>query len=215
MNAVNDPASYYRDNYPNYAGQNPVKKLHFYRSLVRRYAPQGSRLFELGVGLGMFLETVKDEYECLGCDINLFGVERTRQRTALSTLKVGSLDALAGEPPMDVIVAWDVLEHLPNLRDDLQAIAAHLKPGGHLMAAVPVYDGPLGWLVRRLDRDPTHVTKQSRKFWLNVLSQADLEVREWGGVLRKLVGQRYLHFTAPQIALRYVGTAVYFVARRK
>jgi hypothetical protein len=26
-----------------------------------------------------------------------------------------------------------------------------------LMCVVPVYDGPLGWLVQRLDHDTTHV----------------------------------------------------------
>ena len=37
----------------------------------------------------MFLETVRSEYECSGCDINDYGVEQTRRRTGLSSLRVG------------------------------------------------------------------------------------------------------------------------------
>ncbi len=205
--------AYYAENYSDYTAQNPAHKLGFYRELLRRYVAPGARLFELGVGLGLFLETVRSEYECSGCDINGYGVEQTRRRTGLSSLRVGSTETLGGESP-DVVVAWDVLEHLPDLGEALRAIHAGLVPGGYLIAVVPVYDGPLGWLVTLLDKDPTHVTKESRRFWLRKLAEAGFEVREWGGVLRRLVGSRYLHLTRPQPVLRRIGSALYFVARK-
>ncbi len=206
--------AYYADNYPDYAAQNPAHKLGFYRGLLRRHVDPGARLFELGVGLGLFLETVRSEYECSGCDINDYGVEQTRRRTGLSSLRVGSTETLSGESPdvPDVVVAWDVLEHLPDLDEALRAIHAGLAPGGHLIAVVPVYDGPLGWLVTLLDKDPTHVTKESRRFWLRKLAAAGFEVREWGGILRRLVGSHYVHLTRPQPLLRRIGSALYFVA---
>ncbi|HEX5720533.1 MAG TPA: class I SAM-dependent methyltransferase [Thermoanaerobaculia bacterium] len=207
--------AYYAENYPDYGAQNPAHKLGFYRGLLRRHVAPGARLFELGVGLGLFLETVRSEYECSGCDINDYGVEQTRRRTGLNSLRVGSTETLGGESPdaPDVVVAWDVLEHLPDLDEALRAIRAGLAAGGHLIAVVPVYDGPLGWLVTLLDKDPTHVTKESRHFWLRKLAAAGFEVREWGGVLRRLVGSHYVHLTRPQALLRRIGSALYFVAR--
>jgi SAM-dependent methyltransferase len=214
---VSGAEAYYADNYPDYAAQNPDHKLAFYRGLLRRHVPPGARLFELGVGLGLFLETVRSEYECSGCDINDYGVEQTRRRTGLTRLRVGSTETLAGESPdaPDVIVAWDVLEHLPDLDLALREIHAGLAPGGHLIAVVPVYDGPLGWLVTLLDKDPTHVTKESRRFWLRKLADSGFEVREWGGVLRRLVGSRYVHLTRPQPLLRRIGSALYVAARKR
>lgn len=206
--------SYYIENYPDYAAQTPAHKLAFYRRLLRRHVRPGARLFELGVGLGLFLEAVRDEYECAGCDINPFGVEQTRRRTAIDHLHVGPVDTLSREPAPDVVVAWDVLEHLPDLDGALRVIHRNLVPGGHLIGVVPVYDGPLGWLVTLLDKDPTHVTKEARRFWLRQLIEAGFEIREWGGLLRRLVGSRYVHLTAPQPLLRPVGSAVYFVARK-
>ena len=206
--------SYYAENYPDYAAQNPPHKLAFYRRLVERRAPRGSRLFEFGVGQGLFLEAVRGDYECAGCDVNEFGVAQTRRRTGIERLHVGSVETLALEPAPDVVVSWDVLEHLPDLQGALREIHARLAPGGCLIGVVPVYDGPLGWLVERLDKDPTHVTKQSRDFWLRTLKGAGFEVVEWGGVLRKLVGSRYFHWTGPRPLLRRIGSALYFAARK-
>jgi SAM-dependent methyltransferase len=212
VSAAERAAAYYAENYPDYTAQNPPRKIGFYRRLLRRHVEPGARLFELGVGLGLFLESVRSEYDCAGCDINLFGVEQTRKRTGLERLHAGSHETLGREPSPDVVVAWDVLEHLPDLDDSLREIRARLAAGGHLIGVVPVYDGPLGWLVRLLDKDPTHVTKQGRHFWLRKLTEAGFEVREWGGILRRLVGSRYIHLTAPQPLLRPLGSAIYFVA---
>lgn len=214
MSAADEAAAYYRENYPDYAAQNPPHKLAFYRELLRRHVQPGARLFELGVGLGLFLETVRSEYNCAGCDVNTFGVEQTRRLTGLESLYVGSVETLAQEPAPDVVVAWDVLEHLPDLDGALRTIHAHLAAGGFLIGVVPVYDGPLGWLVHLLDKDPTHVTKQSRRFWLRKLAETGFEVREWGGILRRLIGSQYVHFTQPQILLRRIGSAIYFVAEQ-
>jgi SAM-dependent methyltransferase len=206
--------AYYAENYPDYAAQNPDHKLAFYRGLVRRHVKPGARLFELGVGLGLFLDAVRCEYECAGCDINPFGVEQTRRRTGLTRLYLGPVETLDGEPPPDVVVSWDVLEHLPDLTGSLRFLHARLAPGGFLIGVVPVYDGPLGRLVTLLDKDPTHVTRQGRRFWLRELAAAGFEVREWGGLLRRLVGSRYIHLTGPQPLLRHIGSALYFVARK-
>ncbi|HEV2855041.1 MAG TPA: methyltransferase domain-containing protein [Thermoanaerobaculia bacterium] len=209
-----DGAAYYAENYPDYAAQNPARKLDFYRGILRRHVQPGARLFELGVGLGLFLESVHGEYECAGCDVNAFGLEQTRKRTGLERLHLGSVETLDREPALDAVVAWDVLEHLPDLDSALRTVHARLADGGYLIGVVPVYDGPLGWLVRLLDRDPSHVTKQSRHFWLRKLTEAGFELREWGGILRKLTGSYYVHLTWPQPLLRRAGSAVYFVTRK-
>ncbi|HEY3568846.1 MAG TPA: class I SAM-dependent methyltransferase [Thermoanaerobaculia bacterium] len=214
MSAGGPGEAYYAGCYPDYAAQNPPHKLAFYRRLLGRYLPSGARLFELGVGLGLFLETVREEYECAGCDINDFGIAQTRRRTGLESLHLGSVETLGLEPAPDAVVSWDVLEHLPDLGHALAAIHSRLPAGGYLIGVVPVYDGPLGWLVTLLDKDPTHVTRQGRRFWLDRLAAAGFEVREWGGVLRKLIGSRYLHLTGPRPLLRHIGSAIYFVAQK-
>lgn len=205
---------YYDQHYPDYVRQNSPGKLAFYLSLVRRWTPRGASLFELGVGLGVFLEQAAAEYACSGADINAFGVEETRRRVPAARLTVGSHEQIPTAPAPAAVVAWDVLEHLPDLDAALDTIRARLAPGGVLIAVVPVYDGPLGWLVELLDKDETHVSKWGRGRWLDTLRRHGFEVVEYGGIIRRLVAGRYLHLTGPQWLLRGTGSALYFVARK-
>jgi len=216
-NAAASGADYYQSNYADYERQTSPSKLRFYLNLIARFVPAGTRLFELGVGQGHFLEAVAatERYEPAGVEVNAFGLEETRRRVPHARLELGSTERLQAHDPPAAVVAWDVLEHLPDLNAGLAAIASALPSGGVLIAVVPVYDGPLGWLVRRLDHDPTHVSKLGRQQWLQHLSACGLPVIEHGGILRKLVLSRwYVHLTAPQILLRSVGSALYFVARK-
>jgi SAM-dependent methyltransferase len=209
-------AAYYRDNYGDYERQASPSKLDFYLRLIRKWVPSGARLFELGVGQGNFLQRAAAQgFRVEGVDVNTYGVEETRRRVPTARLEVGSFERIPADDPPQTVVAWDVLEHLPDLGQGLASIYAALPRGGFLIAVVPVYDGPLGWLVRRLDRDPTHVSKIGRHDWLAHLRRTGFDVLEHGGILRKLVmGRFYVHLTSPQLALRDIGSALYFVARK-
>jgi len=208
-------ADYYRSNYTDYERQTSRSKLRFYKQLVARWVPAGARVFELGVGQGHFLAEAAGTWEVEGVDPNAFGVEQTRRRVPGARVRVGSVEQLSESEPPHAVVSWDVLEHLPELRRGLETIHARLADGGLLIAVVPVYDGPLGWLVALLDKDPTHVSKLGRDKWVRVLEAAGFEVVERGGILRKLLLSRwYVHLTRPQRVLRRAGSALYFVARK-
>lgn len=204
---------YYEKYYPDYILQNPSHKLDFYLDLLRMYVPPGKTIFELGTGKGLFLARASKIYQCAGCDINPEGIAETQKYVPSAQLMVGSVESIPDKIPQ-AVVSWDVLEHLPDLSTALSQIYTKLPAGGVLVAVVPVYDGPLGWLVHLLDKDPTHVTKESKEFWLNALAQSGFAVETWGGIVRKLVGKTYLHFVKPKFLLRWSGTAIYFVARK-
>jgi len=206
--------SYYSDNYVDYAKQNPPPKIRFYLDLVERWVEKGQRIFELGVGLGLFLERATERFACQGCDINSYAIGVTHEKLPELFVVEGSYECIPTTPPPKAVVCWDSLEHLLDLDSALKSIFSKLPQGGYLIGMVPVYDGALGWLVYNLDKDPTHVTKISRQEWLNRLNQHGFDVVEYGGVIRKLIGSHYMHFVTPQIILKSCGTALYFVARK-
>lgn len=81
-----------------------------------------------------------------------------------------------------------------------------LKPGGLFLFVVPVYDGVTGKIVNRLDRDPTHIHKRGRDFWLQWASEG-LEILDWHGIFRYLVaGRWYAHL--PTRRLRRQASAI-------
>jgi SAM-dependent methyltransferase len=206
--------AYYQANYKNYDAQTPASKLEFYRSLLLKWVPPHSPVFELGVAMGHFLKSITGQYELIGSDINEYGIREARKRVPDATLFVGSHETIPDDGQVQAVVSWDVLEHLPDIDAGLTEIYEKLPAGGVLIGVVPIYDGLLGWLVRCLDKDPTHVTKVGRQDWVELLESAGFEVVEFGGILRKLVGQKYVHITSPQMILRHCCSAVYFVARK-
>ena len=207
---------YFRENYCDYERQSSERKLAFYMGLVRKWTPQGETVFELGVGMGHFLQKACEEYVCQGCDINEHGLAEAGSRAPAATIFKGSFECVGTEGRPFAVIAWDVLEHITKLDDALALIRSKLRESGFLIGIVPVYDGPLGWLVRRLDHDPSHVWKLSRAEWIAKLTDRGFRVVECGGVIRRLVFSRwYLHVVWPQCVLRRVGSAFYFVAERQ
>ncbi len=208
-------ADYYADNYRDYQRQNSDRKLRFYMHLLDARLEPGSRIFELGSGLGLFLEKAAVRYNCSACELNPYGAEISRRRVPNVIVHEGSYDCIPIEPGLGAVVAWDVLEHISDLDRALETIHSRLEPGGFLFAAVPVYDTPLGPITRLLDHDPTHVWKLSRRDWLDRLRVHKFEVVDWGGIIRRLVGGRwYLHLTRPQFFLRHCCSAIYLVAKK-
>lgn len=110
-------------------------------SLVNRVCKDPRRLLDVGCGTGDFLKT------CGESGWSVAGVEPNDGARALAEKKMGSnrlyasLEDLVGseEAKFDVITLWHVLEHLPNLYEEIRRIKSLLKPEGSLILAVPNY----------------------------------------------------------------------------
>ena len=71
----------------------------------------------------------------VGIDISAKQLDRN---TALDEKIVGDIQALdLGGRQFDVVVCWDVLEHLPQPKRALEYLAAATRPGGILILAMP------------------------------------------------------------------------------
>lgn len=206
---------YFSKNYADYERQSSRRKLEFYVKLVRKWVPQGKTIFELGVGMGHFLQMASKEYVCQGCDINKFGLDKARARVPKAALLEGSFECIDIRTPPFAVIAWDVLEHIERLDDAMAFIYSSLDKYGFLIGIVPVFDGPLGSLASYLDKDLTHIWKLSRTEWIAKLNSHHFTVVDSGGVIRKLLFSRwYLHIIWPQCLLRRIGSAFYFVAQK-
>jgi SAM-dependent methyltransferase len=149
----------------------------------------------------------------VGCDASEHAVRQARGLLPPRVpLLVSTLDALVLRRRFDVVAAFDVIEHIPDLDAALGSAERLLEPGGLLVFTVPVYDGPLGWLVHRLDKDPTHVHKRGRDFWLERLAPR-FRLRRYTGVWRYfLPGGIYV--SAVSRLSRRLTTAVLVVAEK-
>lgn len=210
-------AGYFAANYPDYAAQNPPRKLDFYRRVIERRGPETRPLdlLDVGCGLGRFVASLpRDAYRAHATDVSRWALEQNRERFPhVDFRQASATETPFPEGSFDVVTAFDVIEHVPDLDAVEEAVAAMLRPGGLFVFVVPVYDGLSGPIIRLLDRDPTHVHKRPRSFWLDRASRR-FEVLEWWGILRYLLPWKsYLH--VPTRRFRGHTPAILVAARKE
>jgi len=212
---------YFETVYPDYARQNPPRKLRFYRRHVERFAmregatprERAPQILDIGCAFGAFLSSLDPTWERFGTDVSRFAVDRAKAALPGATFAVADIDKIPFPGPFDIITAFDVIEHIPSLDTVAASVNRLLGPGGHFMFVVPVYDGVTGPIIRALDKDETHVHKDSRDVWLGWANR-HFEVLEWRGLLRYLVPAiGYLHGSTR--VWRKFTPAILVVARRR
>ena len=151
-------------------------------TLVRRYCA-GGRLLEIGCGAGGFLRAARGAYDIEGMDISRSAVEGIRAEFG-ERVRVGNLEADAlPEGPYDVIVAFNILEHLRQPAAAAEKICAALAPGGLLVGSAPLNAGLVGRVVTRIGNyfDRTHVSTLPPEGWQQVFRAAGFRSSEFFG----------------------------------
>jgi SAM-dependent methyltransferase len=187
--------SYFETQYASYERQNPPRKMAFYRRLAEAAAADcaNPRILDIGCAFGFFLSTLGSRWERFGIDASEYAITRARERVPDARFAVTTSSELVFSAPFDVITAFDVLEHIPAPGEVLERIAAALRPRAGFLFVVPVYDGLTGPAIRHLDRDPTHLHKRERDFWLETAG-ARFRIVDWWGICRYLLpGGFYCH----------------------
>ena len=95
---------------------------------------------EIGIGRGTLLRACGQMFgKAYGTDIDLTLFDGTRADLPVPD-NVVLIESLSHLPePVDAILAWHTLEHIPRLHDLVANARLLLKPGGHLFFQVPLY----------------------------------------------------------------------------
>ena len=107
--------------------------------LINKFTTDQKYLLDVGCGTGDFLQVAKQN------TWKISGIEPNAQARTIANNKtdnaVFEIDELLKFQPasFNVITLWHVLEHLPNLEEQVQIFKKLLKPDGTLIIAVPNY----------------------------------------------------------------------------
>lgn len=133
--------------------------------ILSRYCRSGQRVLDIGCGVGpLSLYAASLGCDVVGLDISGPAIEACRRSADF----LGLSDRVSFETadfvtapitgPFDLIVCFEVLEHIPDDRGALLKMAQLLAPEGRLLLSTPSANSPLHRLrVRRLGRDPFDV----------------------------------------------------------
>ena len=214
---------YFNRFYRGSGDKNPPGKICTYLSIVLKmtvlsvrkgqsFGEEKLKLLDIGCGYGRFLKLAENEFVTYGIDPSEFVINEARKYTINTKFEVATILSYKPEIKFDVITAFDVLEHVPEIEKAIGQIKSWLKPGGIFFCAVPVYDGSLGWLAEKLDRDETHINKWSRNRWLGIFSSS-FNVSETWGAVRYSFGQLGYFYMAKPWLFRW-GQAILVVMRK-
>ena len=153
--------------------------------LVKQVRPKS--ILEIGCGAGEFLQKVSSGVEySLGLDINESALELARQKG----LEVCAKSVHDLEKSFDMIVLFEVLEHLKSPGEILRAIERKLNLGGVLVIAVPNPDGYLKDMgVVLLDMPPHHNTGWKKEAFDYLVKMLGMEVMSY-----ETEPLRYVHY---------------------
>jgi SAM-dependent methyltransferase len=105
-------------------------------ALITNENPQKGNLLDIGAGTGDFLSHAKK------AGFNCIGIEPNEKAKNISISKgvsfTNTLEELENNS-FDVITMWHVLEHVPDLENQIKTLKKLLKPNGTIIIAVPNY----------------------------------------------------------------------------
>lgn len=152
--------------------------------LVRRLAPprrHGSALLDIGCGYGYLLRRFRGRYRLVGIDVSTHAARETTTRIPGALVVAADVQRpLPFDHPFDVILAINVIEHLPDPTAAAEAIRGALAPSGLCVIHLPTINGPVSRAIYRVayERDPTHVYRPSGRGIRRLFEGAGFEVVE-------------------------------------
>lgn len=149
----------------------------FYAILARRYGQRGTRLLEIGSGLGHLVGQLEDTFQTFAGDVNPWALSRSRdvaRRTWHAALSAEELPFSAGA--FGVVIIKHVVEHLPHPERAIAEIGRVTAPGGILILATPNLSSLLKpWKGEKWIgyQDPTHISLKPPEEWLALIRGAN------------------------------------------
>lgn len=116
----------------------------------------GGRLLEVGCAEGGFLSLAASHFDVEGIDVSAYAVRAVQERYGLRAAVADIEKDRLERGPYDVIVAFNVLEHLADPTAAVARLFDALKAGGLMIGSVPNNGGLMGrpatFIANRLDR---------------------------------------------------------------
>lgn len=171
-----------------------MRRFEVLQSMAGDILRNARNLVEIGCGSGVLMKQVEDAYSIrtVGFDLHEGALRKNLSRMgSVYCYDIHQRDPEFGKN-FDVVLLFDVLEHISDEVKFLESVIFHLAPDGYLIVNVPA----LQWLYSPYDKIQGHCRRYSLGSFHAVMKQAGLSVISstyWGAplvpvaLLRKLM----------------------------
>jgi SAM-dependent methyltransferase len=162
-------------------------------SLAGDILRNAAHLAEIGCGNGVLMHQIEEKYHrpVIGFDLHEGALRKSiSQSGAVYCYDIHDRDR-EFEQKFDVVLMFDVLEHIENEDRFLESTQFHMTPGGYLLVNVPA----LQWLYSPYDRIQGHCRRYSIRNFESVAQRNGFEVIKasyWGAPLVPVAAIRKL-----------------------
>jgi SAM-dependent methyltransferase len=148
----------------------------FYAILARRHGKPGTRLLEIGSGLGHLVGQLEKTFATVATDINLWALRKSQQVAPGSSQATSSAEELPfKDDSFGIVIIKHVVEHLPHPERAIAEIGRITVPGGILILSTPNLASLLKpWKGKRWIgyQDPTHIALRPPGDWQDLIRKA-------------------------------------------
>ncbi len=150
--------------------------------LILKHQSSG-RLLELGCGTGELLRMEAEHFQAEGVDISEHAIRTLQHETQLNVRWIDIEQSAFSTSTYNVMVAFNVLEHLVHPGEVIRKIQGALVDGGQLIGSVPYNAALLGRIHTALTNvfDRTHVSTFTPSRWKSLFEQAGFQKIDFFG----------------------------------
>jgi 2-polyprenyl-3-methyl-5-hydroxy-6-metoxy-1,4-benzoquinol methylase len=99
---------------------------------------KNKKIFEIGSGLGFLLKNLQDKgYNIIGSEVSDKAIEFAKKELNMELIKIENDYFNFPDNSFDIVMSFDVFEHIPDSDKHLKEVRRILKPGGCYLLSTP------------------------------------------------------------------------------
>lgn len=185
-----------------------IKKVNLKHKLkIATNGLQVGKLLDIGCGVGDFIHIAEQQgWDCLGVEPSDDAKAIARKRIKANIINSEVLEEIPDET-FDVITMWHVLEHVDDLKWQVEQLRRLIKPNGRIVIAVPNYKSYDGQFYKELWAAydvPRHLSHFSKQTITKIFKTKGLELKRtekliWDAYYISYMSEQYKHHKFPLV----------------
>lgn len=183
INSIYQQDYYFGKEYFDYKADRPALEYNFKKRIksLSRSLHKDAYIVELGSAYGYFLNLIKDKVKRhIGFEVSTDGVKYSRAEFGIKVTNENFLNYKFKKNEVDMVLMWDVIEHLTTPEKYIEKSAYILKKDGILALTTGDISSPIAKLRKnkwRMIHPPTHLYYFNRKNIIKLLKKYGLTVQ--------------------------------------